>query len=78
MMRPNTKSKVSWIYSTIKCFCKRHRQYTVRAIRHNIFFEDTNGLKESGAIVRNGGRILIHEERFFVWMEGRSEKGALV
>ena len=78
MMRPNTKSKVSWIYSTIKCFCKRHRQYTVRAIRHNIFFEDTNGLKESGGIVRNGGRILIHEERFFAWMEGRSEKGALV
>ena len=75
MMRPNTKSKVSWIYSTIKCFCKRHRQYTVRAIRHNIFFEDTNGLKESGAIVRNGERILIHERKFFKWIEKRSLKG---
>jgi len=75
MMRPNTKSKVSWIYSTIKCFCKRHRQYTVRAIRHNIFFEDTNGLKESGAIVRNGERILIHEKRFFAWIEKRSLEG---
>jgi hypothetical protein len=75
MMTPKTKSKVSWIYSTIKCFCKRHPQYTVRAIRHSIFFEDTNGLKESGAIVRNGGRILIHEERFFAWIEKRSLEG---
>jgi hypothetical protein len=32
-------------------------------------------LKESGAIVRNGGRILIHEERFFAWIEKRSLKG---
>ena len=75
MMRPNTKSKVSWIYSTIKCFCKRHRQYTVRAIRHNIFFEDTNGLKESGAIVRNGGgywsmkKDSLHGLKRVVWKE---------
>jgi len=47
----------------------------VRAIRHNIFFEDTNGLKESGAIVRNGERILIHEKRFFAWIEKRSLEG---
>ena len=32
-------------------------------------------LKESGAIVRNGGRILIHEERFFAWIETRSLEG---
>ena len=75
MMKQNTESKVSWIYSTIKCFCKRHPEFTERGIRHNIFFEETNGLKESGAIVRNGGRILIHEERFFEWIEKRSLKG---
>ena len=32
-------------------------------------------LKESGAIVRNGERILIHERKFFKWIEKRSLKG---
>lgn len=28
----------------------------------------TNGLKASGAIIRNGRRILIDEEKFFNWL----------
>ena len=78
MKTHNAAPEVNWTYQTIKQFCQRNPAFTEGGVRHNIFFEDTNGLKESGAIVRNGGRILIHEERFFVWIEGRSEKGALV
>ena len=78
MKNHNAAQEVNFTYQTIKQFCQRNPAFTDGGIRHNIFFEKTNGLKESGAIVRNGGRILIHEERFFVWKEGRSEKGALV
>ena len=78
MKTHNAAPEANWTYQTVKQFCIRNPAFTEGGVRHNIFFEDTNGLKDSGAIVRNGGRILIHEERFFAWMEGRSEKGALV
>jgi len=61
------------IYSTVKQFCERHPAFTEGGIRHNIFHEETNGLKESGAIVRNGRRVLINEEKFFAWLESKQE-----
>ncbi len=78
MKSHNAVPEVNWTYQTIKQFCERNPAFTAGGIRHNIFYEETNGLKELGAIVRNGGRILIHEERFFAWIEKRSDKGALV
>ena len=78
MTNDNVAPEANWTYQTIKQFCQRNPAFTAGGIRHNIFFEETNGLKESGAIVRNGGRILIHEKRFFAWIETRSGKGALV
>jgi hypothetical protein len=61
------------VYSTIKQFCERHPAFTEGGIRHNIFHEKTNGLKKSGAIVRNGRRVLINEQKFFAWLESRQE-----
>ena len=78
MKTHNAAPEVNWTYQTIKQFCQRNPAFTDGGIRHNIFFEKTNWLKESGAIVRNAGRILIHEEMFFAWIEKRSGKGALV
>ena len=78
MKNHNAVQEVNLTYQTIKQFCQRNPAFTDGGIRHNIFFEKTNGLKESGAIVRNGGRILIHEERFFAWIEKRSGKGVQV
>ncbi len=78
MTNHNATQEVNWTYQTIKQFCQRNPAFTEGGIRHNIFFEGTNGLKESGAIVRNGGRILIHEDKFFAWIEKRSGKGELV
>lgn len=69
---PNKEEVAAVIYSTVKQFCQRHIAFTVGGIRHNIFYEKTNGLAESGAIVRNGRRILINEEKFFSWIESRS------
>ena len=78
MKNHNAVQEVNFTYQTIKQFCERNPAFTEGGVRHNIFYEETNGLKESGAIVRNGGRILIHEIKFFAWIETRSGKGALV
>lgn len=57
------------IYSTVKQFCERHPAFPIGGMRHRIFNEESNGLKESGAIIRNGRRVLINEEKFFAWLE---------
>lgn len=43
------------------------------AIRWQIFNSTANGLKESGAIIRNGRRILIDVENYFAWQTGNRE-----
>lgn len=37
-------------------------------LRHLVDRAATNGLLDSGAIVRKGGRVLIHRERFDSWV----------
>lgn len=56
------------ILSTVKQFCERHPAFTEGGMRHLIFHASSNGLGKSGAIVRNGRRILIDEEQFFDWL----------
>ncbi|OAI12636.1 hypothetical protein A1507_18810 [Methylomonas koyamae] len=43
------------------------------AIRWQLFNSASNGLKESGAIIRNGRRILIDVENYFAWQAGNRE-----
>ena len=43
------------------------------AIRWQIFNSETNGLKESGAIIRHGRRILIDVENYFSWQASKIE-----
>ncbi len=61
------------IYSTVKQFCERHPAFTEGGLRFQIFNEKTNGLKESGAIVRMGRKVLINEEKYFQWLESQQE-----
>jgi hypothetical protein len=63
-------------YLTVDQFAKKHQAFPVGTLRHQIFHEATNGLKESGAIVRNGRRVLIREDRYFAWLEAGQKKGA--
>ena len=37
------------------------------AIRWQVFNAATNGLKESGAIIRHGRRVLIDVDKYFEW-----------
>lgn len=55
--------------STIKQFCQKHPAFTEGGIRDRVFYADSNGLKKFGAILRNGRRVLIDEEKFFQWLQ---------
>jgi len=57
-------------YSTVKQFSQKHEAFPEGGMRHRIFHADTNGLAESGAIVRDGRRVLINEDKFFQYLEG--------
>lgn len=64
--------QTAWLYSTVQQFSKKHPAFPVGTLRHQIFNEETNGLKKSGAIVRNGRRVLIREDRYFAWLESQN------
>ncbi len=50
---------------------QKHPAFPQGGLRHRIFHANENGLEESGALIRNGGRVLLHEEKFFDWVMGR-------
>lgn len=64
------------LYLTVQQFNQKHPAFPVGTLRHQIFNEETNGLKKSGAIVRNGRRVLINEPKYFAWLESQNERAA--
>lgn len=50
---------------TVRQFAEDHPAFSEGGLRWLIFNEESNGLKESGAIIRVGRRVLIDEARFF-------------
>lgn len=58
---------------TVPQFVNKHKAFTLGGVRDNIFKYDLNGLKECGAILRNGRRVLIDEEKFFQWVLSRNK-----
>lgn len=65
------------IYSTVNQLCARHPAFTKGGIRALIFNEKTNGLRESGAVVRISRKVLINEEKFFSWIETQDSRSAV-
>lgn len=69
------------VYLTVAQFSERNPAFTEPSLRNYIFKADArestlgtipgNGLIESGAIVRLGRKVLIHEGRFFDWVESQ-------
>lgn len=59
---------------SVRALAERHPAYTERALRALIARRHRNGLQVSGAIVRQGRRVLIHERRFVAWAEGMTER----
>jgi hypothetical protein len=58
---------------TISQFAERCPAFKEPALRWLIFNRRQNGLEKSGAIVRNGRRVLLDVQKFFVWLEARSK-----
>ena len=58
---------------TVNQFCEKHVAFTYGGIRDRIFHAESNGLKKFGAILRNGRRVLIDEEKFFNWLREYGE-----
>jgi len=47
---------------------------TEGGLRWQIFNEESNGLKEAGAIIRLGRKVLIDTDRFFAWVYSQKPK----
>ncbi|MEW8074145.1 MAG: hypothetical protein AB2826_27435 [Candidatus Thiodiazotropha sp.] len=56
-------------YRTVKQFIKENPAFSEGGVRWEIFNEETNGLKESGAILRKGRRVFINVPRYFQWID---------
>jgi hypothetical protein len=65
--------QTAYLYLTVKQFCERHTAFTLGGMRHQIFHETTNGLKEAGAIIRSGRKVLIKESAYFAWLENQNK-----
>lgn len=53
--------------ATIKQFIEQERAFTEGGTRWAIFNADSNGLTDSGALVRVGRRVLIDPPLFLAW-----------
>lgn len=69
----NQSFQAAWTFLTVKQFSEKHPAFTNGGIRALIFNEDSNGLKQSGAIVRVGRKVLIEETKFFAWVEAQNK-----
>ncbi|MCG7967069.1 MAG: hypothetical protein JAY63_10755 [Candidatus Thiodiazotropha taylori] len=50
---------------TVNQFSEKHPAWTVSSVRWNVFNSKKNGLAAAGAIIRDGGKVLINEEKWF-------------
>lgn len=69
MTPEHAATQATTAYFTVKQFVEKHKAFAIGGLRSQIFLESSNGLKKSGAIVRNGRRVLINEARYFAWLE---------
>lgn len=63
-------------YSTVKQFSAKYKAFPEGGLRFKIFHAKTNGLAEAGAIIRDGRKVLINEEKFFEWLEDQNRAAA--
>jgi len=53
---------------TVPQFAKSNPAFPVGGLRWQIFNEDKNGLRDSGAIVRIGRKVMIDVDKYFAWV----------
>lgn len=60
-------------FLSVKKFCQKHTSFSEGGLRNLIFHKEKNGLMLEKAIVKVGKRVLIDEERFFLWIKSLNE-----
>lgn len=58
-------------YFTVKQYAQKEPAFSENSLRAFIFNEHTNGLSESGAVIRAGRKVLIHGVKFPQWLESQ-------
>jgi len=58
---------------TKKQFLEKHQAFTKGGLDFQLFHRKKNGLVPSGAVLQNGRRILIDEEKYFAWLKAQQE-----
>jgi phage tail protein X len=71
----NEQQAALYSYLTVNQFCEKHKAFKVGGVRAQIFNAENNGLAESGAIIRDGRKVLINEPRWFARLEAQSQGG---
>lgn len=61
---------------SVKEIARRHTVFSEASLRWFIFMEHQNGLKQSGAVIRLGRKVLIDEEKFIAWLRGQNSNAA--
>jgi len=61
---------------TVNQFSAKHPAYPVGGLRWMIFNEATNGLAEFGAVVRDGRKVLLDEDKFFARLDKMNKRAA--
>jgi hypothetical protein len=55
--------------SPVKTFSAKYPGFPEGGVRHAIFHGDENGLEKTRTVVRDGRKVLINEERYFLLLE---------
>ena len=58
---------------TVPQFADQHPAFPIGGLRWQIFNEDKNGLRSSGAIIRIGRKVLIDVNKYFDWIYSQNQ-----
>ena len=61
---------------TVKQFAAKEPAFTVGGLRALIFNGKSNGIVDSGAIIRIGRKVLIDENAFELWVEAQNKRSS--
>ena len=58
---------------TVPQFSESNPAFPVGGLRWQIFNQEKNGLKDAGAIVRVGRKVLIDVDKYFAWIYSQNQ-----
>ena len=62
---------------TVKQLADTERAFSEASIRWLLFQSSSNGLDESGALVRLGRRVLIDRQKFLIWLVSNGARASV-